>query len=99
SPHPTPTQIYPRSLHDALPICLEILGIIKGRCFEPVRLKQGEVSRVPPVFPARDVALGHAGGEPLRVRDHPIGEQAAAASASNRSEERRVGKECSGRWG
>src|SRR5438477_11953957 len=62
---------------------LEIVGIIKGRGFEPVRLKESEVSRVPPVFPARDVALGHAGGEPLRVRDHPIGEQAAAASASN----------------
>src|SRR5439155_22598455 len=44
---------------------------------------EGKVSRVPPVFPARDVTLGDAGGKPLRVRDHPVGEQAAAAAASN----------------
>ena len=60
---------------------LKSSGSSKGGGFEPVRLKEGKVSRVPPVFPARDVALGHAGGEPLCVRDHPIGEQAAAASA------------------
>src|SRR6266550_4286448 len=40
---------------------LEIVGIIKRRRFKPVRLEEGKVSRVPPVFPARDVALGHAG--------------------------------------
>src|SRR5207248_2768640 len=62
---------------------LEIVGIIEGRGFEPVWLKEGEVGRVPPVFPARDVALGHAGGKPLRVCDYPVGEQTAAATTSN----------------
>src|SRR5207253_3838704 len=44
---------------------------------------EGEVGGVPPVFPARDVALSHPGGKPLRVRDDPISEQAASAAASN----------------
>src|SRR6266480_6771591 len=62
---------------------LEIVGIIEGRGFEPARLKEGEVGGVPPVFPTRDVALSHPGGKPLRVRDYPVGEQTAAAAASN----------------
>src|SRR5205814_6345769 len=62
---------------------LEIVGIIEGRGFEPVWLKEGEVGRVPPVFPARDVALGHAGAKPLHVCDDPVGEQTTAATTSN----------------
>src|SRR5206468_9918083 len=34
---------------------LAIVGIIARRSFEAVRLKEGKVSCVPPVFPARDI--------------------------------------------
>jgi len=44
-----------------------MLRNFKGRGFEPRRLKEGELGRVPPVLPAGNVALGTAGGEALRV--------------------------------
>jgi len=57
-----------------------MLRNFKGRGFEPRRLKEDELGRVPPVLPAGNVALGTAGGEALCVGgDDRVGKRAAAA--------------------
>src|SRR5438105_42645 len=61
----------------------EVLLRIERRSLEPEWLKQGEVRRVPPMRPARDVALRNCGREASGMADHPVGEQSAAAAASD----------------
>ena len=62
---------------------LEILFLIKRRALEPIGLEKSEVRRVPPVGPARDVALSHRCGEAGCLSHHPIGQQSTAASAGH----------------
>src|SRR2546425_6215691 len=50
----------------------EIFGIVEGRGLKPGRLKQSEVSRVPPIGPTGDVALRDGGREPSGVTNRPI---------------------------
>ena len=61
----------------------EILFLIERRPFEPGRLKQGEVRCVPPMRPARDVALRYCRREASGMSDHPVRQQPAAAAASD----------------
>src|SRR5207249_11101558 len=60
--------------------CLELLLAIKWRRLEPVRLEESQISRVPPIFPARDVALRNRCGKSVRLSHNPVREQTAAAS-------------------
>ena len=46
-------------------------------------MKQSEVRRVPPIRPARDVALRHRRRETSRVPDDPVRQQPAAAPAGD----------------
>src|SRR5207247_2775062 len=61
----------------------EILFLIERRPFEPGRLKQGEVRCVPPMRPARDVALRYCRREASGMSDHPVRQQPATAAASD----------------
>ena len=54
-----------------------------GGALKPGRLKEREVRRVPPIGPARDVALRNGRGKTRRLTDHPVRQQAAAAAAGH----------------
>src|SRR5215472_1992889 len=58
-----------------------VLRILEGRCFEPEWLKESEIGGIPPRGPVRNVALRDGRGEPIRVRDCPVGEHTATAAA------------------
>src|SRR5438477_590695 len=60
----------------------EILLVLEGRRFEPCRLKQSKIRRVPPSCPISDIALRDRRPEAVRLSHDPIGEQAAAATSS-----------------
>ena len=61
----------------------EVRRILERRLAEPGRLEQREVGGVPEVRPVGDVALADGGLEALRLRDDPVGQQAAAAAAGD----------------
>src|SRR3989475_10119991 len=94
------TEIYTLSLHDALPICRRLVKRdaqrvkVGPRIHEPpLRLLRGQVLRR---------ADGHVDARGRHVsgddaRDPKIGDHGAAVRM-DRSEERRVGKECRSRW-
>src|SRR6185369_504359 len=60
-----------------------IFRIFKRRRFEPRRLKEREVGGVPPVRPARDVALRNCCRKPRGLCDSPVRQQSAAAAAGD----------------
>src|SRR5262249_52191886 len=60
-----------------------VLRIPKWWGFKPVRLKQGEVSGVPPGCPIRDISLRDGRGKAISVGDRPVGEHAATASTGD----------------
>src|SRR5207249_11885630 len=60
---------------------LVIFRIFERRRFEPGWLKEREISGVPPIGPARDIALRNSRSETCRLADCPVRQQAAAAAA------------------
>ena len=52
-----------------------------GGALNQCRLEEREVGGVPPIGPARDVALRDGRGETIRLPDDPIRQQSAAAAA------------------
>src|SRR4051794_21606638 len=60
-----------------------ILRIFKRRRLEPRRLKERKVGRVPPVRPARDVALRYCRRETRRLGNGPVRQETTAAAASH----------------
>src|SRR4029077_11227452 len=50
---------------------------------KPSRLEEREVSRVPPVFPAGDIALRDGCSKAPSLSNHPVRQQSAAASAGD----------------
>src|SRR3712207_9120142 len=96
------TEIYPLSLHDALPICFAASTMAKSfRSRTTRKIYWALVAGVPRVRQGRISTYlakeGEEGDARMRVARHGD-EGASHALTYYRSEERRVGKECRSRW-
>src|SRR6185369_2851623 len=58
-----------------------VFRILERRRLEPRRLEEREISGVPPVRPARDIALRNCRCKTRRLRDGPVSQQTATAAA------------------
>src|ERR1700734_1064892 len=57
-----------------------VLWVFKRRCFEPTRLEEHEICRVPPRCPIGNVALRHRRRKTVGMGDGPVGEHTATAA-------------------
>src|SRR5207247_11470533 len=60
-----------------------VVRVFEWRRSKPIRLKEREVSRVPPVFPTGDVTLRDGRSKASSLSNHPVRQQSAAASAGD----------------
>src|SRR5215472_907160 len=57
-----------------------VLRVFERWSFEPGRLEQSEISRIPPGGPVGNVALRHRRGEAICMRDSPVRKDPAPAA-------------------